>query len=121
MKKAFGGSSKETQPSADGKDPKVPQYKPGQVPPSKYRGKWDQTHQDKLHSFSFSNAFGRRKSSQDRSDYSPTASRRQSTATSGRKSTQRNRDPSRVGHVVENAEGDDDPTNGTVAMLTDIL
>jgi len=112
-KKAFGGgSTKESAAYMEGKDPKVPVYKPGETPPSKYRGPWNQQHQDNLQSFSFSNAFGRRKSSQGASDYSPTATRRQSAITTGRKSTQRDRGPSHVGQVVENVDGDDDPANG---------
>ena len=119
MKKAFGGApTKETAEYMEGKDPKVPVYKPGETPPSKYRGPWNQAHQDKLQSFSFSNAFGRRKSSQGASDYSPTASRRQSTATTGRKSMQKPRQPSHVGQVVENAAGDDDPANGRLRFWT---
>ncbi|KAL9045635.1 MAG: hypothetical protein Q9214_001352 [Letrouitia sp. 1 TL-2023] len=40
-------------------------YRPGEVPPSKYKGPYNREHQQKLHAFSFSNAFqGRRKSEQ---------------------------------------------------------
>lgn len=42
--------------------PKAEYYKPGEEPKLKYRGKIDKEHTDKLHAFSFSDAWSRRKS-----------------------------------------------------------
>ena len=80
MKKAFGGKkSGDNSPSDDGtpKIPGVEYYKPGEIPKSKYRGKWDQDHQDKLHAFSFAAAFRSRRGSE-YSSYSPSGMKAQS-------------------------------------------
>ena len=121
MKRAFGKDSPE-----DGSDPpkkekkqKVPDnvYKPGEpMPRPKYRGPWDKEHQDKLTSFSFAKAFGRRNS--DHSEYSPMGSklpsRRGSFLNVGRMSFARSRQHSHVDPaLMEATEGDDDVANGT--------
>ena len=61
--------------------PKLPDnvYKPGEpMPRPKYRGPWNQAHQDKLSAFRFgsiSGMAGRRRSSAQASDYSPMGSK----------------------------------------------
>lgn len=115
MKKAFGRTTSEgSSPTVSKTNSNVEYYKTGEIPASKYRGPWNKQHQEKLHSFSFGEAFGRRKSDV-ASDYSPKGSRapsrRESFLSMGRKSVQKNREQSHVGQVVENA-GDDDPANG---------
>src|SRR4051794_13386886 len=80
MKKAFGGKKSEDNSPNDTGTPKIPgleYYKPGQGPKSKYRGKWDQDHQDKLHAFSFAAAFRSRRGS-GQSIYSPSGRKAQS-------------------------------------------
>jgi hypothetical protein len=80
MKKAFGGKKSGENSPSDAGTPKIPgieYYKPGEVPRSKYRGKWDQDHQDKLHAFSFAAAFRSRRGSGD-SSYSPSGLKAQS-------------------------------------------
>jgi hypothetical protein len=80
MKKAFGGKKSGESSPSDAGTPKIPgveYYKPGQIPRSKYRGKWDQQHQDKLHAFSFAAAFRSRRGSE-YSSYSPSGLKAQS-------------------------------------------
>ena len=67
--------------------PGLEYYKPGEIPRSKYRGPWNQKHQDHLKAFSFTDAWNRRRSGQ--SQYSPHGSRMPSRAPS--------RVPSRTG------------------------
>lgn len=64
--------------------PKIEYYKPGEEPKPKYRGKIDKEHADKLHSFSFSDAWSRRKStvSEGHGTMSPGGTMAQSRATS---------------------------------------
>ncbi|KAL8738410.1 MAG: hypothetical protein Q9181_000781 [Wetmoreana brouardii] len=85
-------------------------YKPGEIPASKYNGPYDKKHQQKLHAFSFANAFqGRRKS--EHSLYSPMGSRlpsRVSSFISRRSFGPRSRQQSRVEDtLMENNEADD--------------
>ena len=134
MKRAFGkpdgadGSDVSESPSKAStrktrkQKPEYPEnvYKPGEVPPSKYKGPYNREHQQKLHAFSFSNAFqGRRKS--DQSLYSPMGSRlpsRMGSFKSRKSLAPRSRQHSRVGDtVVENSEGDDAVENGMRANL----
>ena len=80
MKKAFGGKKSGDNSPGDTGTPKIPgiqYYKPGEVPKSKYRGKWDQDHQDTLHAFSFAAAFRSRRGS-GYSNYSPAGTKAQS-------------------------------------------
>lgn len=80
MKKAFGGKKSGDNSPDDTGTPKIPgiqYYKPGEVPKSKYRGKWDQGHQDTLHAFSFAAAFRSRRGS-GYSNYSPAGTKAQS-------------------------------------------
>ncbi|KAL8647949.1 MAG: hypothetical protein Q9226_006217 [Calogaya cf. arnoldii] len=83
-------------------------YKPGEIPPSKYKGPYNQEHQVKLHAFRFKTAFqGRRKSEQ--SLYSPMGSRLPSRKGSflSRRSFARSRQQSRVEDILmENNESD---------------
>jgi hypothetical protein len=113
MKKALGRtiSDENATPTlgSSGAKPGVEVYKPGEIPPSKYRGAWNKEHQEKLHTFSFADTLGRRKSSY--SDISPGGTRRSSWIGFGKKEKHPN-EPSHVRHIVENAAGDDDPTNG---------
>ena len=106
-------------------------YKPGEVMPRpKYRGPWNQAHQDKLSAFSFGSSSRRRSSATVRtgSEYSPMGSKLPSRGQSRRNSsiswsslTGRKRPPlesreaSGFGHedrVDENGEADDDVGNG---------
>lgn len=87
MKRALiGGSSDSSDPNRagikNGKKEKLPDnvYKPGEaMPRPKYRGPYNQAHQDKLTAFSFGDAWSRRKSSMSQktqgSDFSPMGSR----------------------------------------------
>lgn len=131
MKRALGrsGSSNEgsdltttsTNKSTKSKKPKKEKlpdniYKPGEpMPRPKYRGPYNQAHQDKLSAFSFGDAWRRRKSSATAgSDMSPMGSRLMSRRASmwSRKS---NKLGSRQGSEfqgVEEGEGDDDVANG---------
>src|SRR3954469_17807120 len=80
MKRAFGGKKSGDSSPSDAETPKIPgveSYKPGELPRSKYRGKWDQDHQDKLHAFSFAAAFRSRRGS-GHSIYSPSGRKAQS-------------------------------------------
>ena len=104
MKRAFGTSNTEYDPAnplthsiskKSKKDYPDNVYKPGEaMPRPKYRGPWNQAHQDKLSSFSFGDAWKRRKSSAETnisapgadSEYSPMGSRLPSRGTSRRNS-----------------------------------
>ncbi|MCJ1277076.1 hypothetical protein MMC21_004885 [Puttea exsequens] len=84
MKRALGRtnssgalSKTDTAQSKKPKKEKLPNnvYKPGEkMPRLKYRGPWNQAHQDNLSSFSFGDAWKRRKSSANE-EYSPMGSR----------------------------------------------
>ncbi|KAI9701205.1 MAG: hypothetical protein M1836_001874 [Candelina mexicana] len=92
-------------------------YKPGEVPPSKYRSPYNKPHQDKLKAFSFGDTFSRRKS--DQTEISPMGSRmssRKNSAIDGQALAQPRR--SHVGKVVENAEADDDSQVGLSRQAT---
>ena len=93
MKRAFGASNTEYDPAnplthttskKSKKDYPENVYKPGEtMPRPKYRGPWNQAHQDKLSAFSFGDAWKKRKSSagtnksgpRGDSEYSPMGSR----------------------------------------------
>ncbi|KAL8694932.1 MAG: hypothetical protein Q9218_000503 [Villophora microphyllina] len=133
VKKAFGKSNEEvSETSSDlshvqlkasskkSKKPKVDDYpdnvyKPGEIPESKYKGPYDKKHQQKLHAFSFANAFQERRKSE-QSLYSPMGSRLPSRVGSfiSRKSFgPRSRQQSRVEDtLMENTEADDTVENG---------
>lgn len=122
MKKAFGGKkSGDNSPSGTGTPgiPGVEYYKPGQVPKSKYRGKWDQDHQDKLHAFSFAAAFRSRRGS-GHSVYSPSGRKAQSRrpsyfskiSKSDADDTSVRRKSTNPGKVAEDADDQGDATNG---------
>ena len=120
MRKALGRSND------DGSDPmakkakkeKLPDnvYKPGEpMPRPKYRGPYNQAHQDKLSAFSFGDAWKRRKSSGTvGSDMSPMGSRLMSRRNSAwsKKSKLGSRQNSTFAGVEESGEGDDDVANG---------
>ena len=90
-------------------------YKPGEsMPRPKYRGPYNQAHQDKLSTFSFGDAWKRRKSSGTvGSDLSPMGSRIMSRRNSAwsKKSKLGSRQNSAFAGV-ESGEGDDDVANG---------
>lgn len=114
-------SKASTRKSKREKDYPENMYKPHEVPPSKYKGPYNRDHQQKLHAFSFSNAFqGRRKSEQ--SLYSPMGSRlpsRMGSFKSRKSLASRSRQHSRVGDIVmESNEGDDAVENGMMAIPT---
>jgi len=96
MKKAFGTkrSGESTPSGAQTPSPNgpgtPPQFTPTEVNMLKKRGKWDQQHQDRLLSFSFADAWNRRRSSAHTS-YSPAGTKSQSRRSSwkSRKSTPR--------------------------------
>ena len=131
MKRAFGrpnsqdGSELSHSTSKSSKNPKAEQsdhvYKPGEpMPKPKYGGPYNKEHQEKLSSFSFSDAWKSRRKS-DNSLYSPLGSRLPSRLPSqvgslkSRKSVTaaRSRQQSHVeSMLVENADGDDDVMNG---------
>jgi hypothetical protein len=122
MKKAFGGKKSGDNSPSDAGTPRIPgveYYKPGEIPSSKYRGKWDQAHQDKLHAFSFAAAFRSRRGS-GYSSYSPSGLKAQSRRAShiSRKSKSDVDDKSlrrkstNPGRVTEDAEDQGDVTNG---------
>ncbi|KAL8842220.1 MAG: hypothetical protein Q9170_000626 [Blastenia crenularia] len=137
VKKAFGKSSEE--PSETNSDMSQVQsktaakkakkqkteypdnvYKPGEIPESKYKGPYNKAHQQRLHAFSFGNAFqGRRKSEQ--SLYSPMGSRLASRAgsfISRRSLGPKSRQQSRVEDtLMENNEADDDVENEEAPKL----
>ncbi|KAL9133619.1 MAG: hypothetical protein Q9175_005200 [Cornicularia normoerica] len=90
-------------------------YKPGEpMPRPKYRGPYNQAHQDKLSAFSFGDAWKRRRSSGTvGSDLSPMGSRiisRRNSAWS-KKSKLGSRQNSAFAGVEESGEGDDDVAN----------
>lgn len=153
LKRAFGGGD-----SADDYDPSNPLthgsskkakknlpdnvYKPGEaMPRPKYRGPWNQAHQDKLSAFSFGDSWSRRKSStppikpkRRNSEYSPMGSKLPSRGPSRRSSNwstfsmkagkrpwgtgsrqqsrQNVHDAARQQSVKEVNEGEDDVMNG---------
>ena len=121
MKRAFGrapstgdGSELAKTTSKASKKDAENIYRPGEMPKPKYRGPYNQAHQDKLSAFSFGGAWTRRKS--DQSQYSPMGSRlpsRRGSMLGGRSPEARSRQHSYVGQVVENIEGDDDIANGS--------
>ena len=153
LKRAFGGSSNNdydpsnplTQPPNKKSKKDYPEnvYRPGEsMPKPKYRGPWNQAHQDKLSAFTFGDAWKRRKSNmtnksaqsaQANSEYSPMGSRLPSRGASRRGSTWSafsfkggrrawgvgSREPSRQNihdkgreRLVENDGGDDNVMNG---------
>jgi hypothetical protein len=93
------------------------------LPPSKYRRVVDPKHKQHLEAFSFGSTLRRNSNT---SQYSPMGSRLPSrrnsgSGTPGRKSLQIHRRGDSiggVGKVVENAEDDTDPTNGTSSLLS---
>lgn len=91
-------------------------YKPGEpMPRPKYRGPYNQAHQDKLSAFSFGDAWKRRRSSGTvGSDLSPMGSRIMSRRNSAwsKKSKLGSRQNSAFAGVQESGEGDDDVANG---------
>ena len=105
LKRAFGGSSPSeydpSNPLTHGIQKKAKTdhpadvYKPGEsMPKPKYRGPWNQAHQDRLSAFSFGDAWRGRKSSEmtvksvkANSEYSPMGSRLPSRGPSRRGST----------------------------------
>lgn len=91
-------------------------YKPGEpMPRPKYRGPYNQAHQDKLSAFSFGDAWKRRRSSGTvGSDLSPMGSRIMSRRNSAwsKKSKLGSRQNSTFVGVEESGEGDDDVANG---------
>ena len=132
MKRALGrsGSSAEgsdltatdTNKSTKAKKPKKEKlpdnvYKPGEaMPRPKYRGPYNQAHQDKLSSFSFGDAWKRRESSATgNSDMSPMGSRlmsRRGSAWSRRSNKLGSRQNSEFQGPLDEGEADDDVTNG---------
>ena len=91
-------------------------YKPGEaMPRPKYRGPYNQAHQDKLSAFSFGDMWKRRKSSATgNSDISPMGSRIMSRRGSAwsRRSKIGSRQNSGFAGVDEGEDGDDDVANG---------
>lgn len=83
LRKAFGGEknvndrSSSTLNNSSPKRTDIDHQKPGEKPRSRYRGAWDQRHQEQLHAFSFESAFRSRKSSIP-SSYSPGGNHAQS-------------------------------------------
>ena len=96
-------------------------YKPGEpMPRPKYRGPYNQAHQDKLSAFSFGDAWKRRKSSGTvGSDLSPMGSRIMSRRNSAwsKKSKLGSRQNSAFAGVEESGEGDDDVANGMTMFV----
>lgn len=113
MKKTLGRTTSEENTPTLGKASKdgVEVYKPGEAPKPKYRGNWNEEHHKKLHAFSFTDTFGRRKSSAG-GDISPGGTRRSSLVGLGKAQKEKHHDPSNLGQMGENADGDDDPANG---------
>ena len=128
VKKALKRNKSSDHDSSDSppKRTDIEYYKSGEIPRSKYRGPWNQKHQDQLHAFSFEDAFRDRKNSIPAS-YSPRGtlaqSRRSSWVSRVRSSLgsrsgpedsnaeQRKSHTSHVGLVVE-ADEDADVGNG---------
>jgi hypothetical protein len=96
------------------KSNKENQYKLGEpMPAPKYGGKPNYTHQSMLRGYDLRSAFGPLRRKSENSEISPGNSRgpsRRGSALEARKST--GHKPTRVGHIMESAEGDDDPVNG---------
>lgn len=122
-------------------------YKPGEsMPRPKYRGPWNQAHQDKLSAFSFGNSWSRRRSStptnkskRRNSEYSPMGSKLPSRGPSRRSSNwstfsakaskrawgmgsrqqsgQNVHDGNQQQSVKEAVEGDDDVMNGKFGLF----
>ena len=133
MKRALGRSTStsngtdlsqsDTNKSTKAKKPKKEKlpdnvYKPGEVMPRpKYRGPYNQAHQDKLSAFSFGDVFKRRRSSATQnSDISPMGSRvlsRRGSAWS-RRSKLGSRQNSNFAGVAERDDDEDDVENGTL-------
>lgn len=105
-------------------------YKPGEIPRSKYRGPWNQKHQDKLEAFSFKDASRDRKTSMPVA-FSPRGTQAQSRRSSwvsrarsslgGRSHTEDGSSgravshPSHIEQVVEGADDDNEVGNGKSA------
>ena len=129
MKRTFTNNKSGDNSPSDPATPKIPgveYYKPGEVPRSKYRGNGDKAHQEKLHSFSFADAFKNRRHS-GTSSYSPGGTRAQSRRASyfSRSSKQSDVDGTSLrrkstnpGRVQEAAEDEGDITNGQYPMLS---
>lgn len=131
MKRALGRSNSssngtdltqtDTNKSKKPKKEKLPDnvYKPGEpMPRPKYRGPYNQAHQEKLSAFNFGDIWNRRKSSAN-SDISPMGSRVMSRRGSAwsRKSRMGSRQNSGGFDGVEEGEADDDVANGTFIQL----
>ena len=91
-------------------------YKPGEpMPRPKYRGPYNQAHQDKLSAFSFGAAWKKRRSTNTvGSEMSPMGSRAMSRRNSAwsKRSKLGSRQNSAFAGVEESGEGDDDVANG---------
>lgn len=91
-------------------------YKPGEpMPRPKYRGPYNQAHQDKLSAFNFGAAWKKRRSTHTvGSEMSPMGSRSMSRRNSAwsKKSKLGSRQNSAFAGVEESGEGDDDVANG---------
>ena len=104
-------------------------YKLGEQPRPKYRGPYNRQHQEKLHAFSFSNAFSMRRKSQT-SEYSPMGSRMPSRTGSllGRESWGLGRgsrrqsvvDPGMVEGLRENLDEGTDVGNGEFPSVDEL-
>lgn len=129
MKRTFTGSNKSGDNSpTDPSTPKIPgveYYKPHEIPRSKYRGNGDKAHQERLHAFSFADAFKSRRHS-GTSSYSPTGTKAQSRrasyfSKSSLKSevdgTSLRRKSTNPGPVREDADDDGDVANGQNPVL----
>jgi hypothetical protein len=57
VRRALKGSKGKSDDNNPPQRTDIEYYKPGEIPRSKYRGPWNQKHQDKLHAFSFEDAF----------------------------------------------------------------
>jgi len=130
MKRTFTGGNKSGDNSpTDPSTPKIPgieYYKPNEVPRSKYRGNGDKAHQERLHAFSFADAFKNRRHS-GTSSYSPTGTKAQSRrasyfSKSSLKSevdgTSLRRKSTNPGPVKEDADDDGDVANVGVSRPT---
>jgi hypothetical protein len=141
VRKAFGGKKNgDASPSSGSSSPPkrtdIEYYKPGEIPRSKYRGPWNQTHQDKLQAFSFDGA-GRDRKGSIPSAYSPRGTHAQSrrsswvsrarSSLSGRSehgdtnTARRKSHASHVGQVIENEDDDADVANGKQPKRTIII
>ena len=134
VRKALKGN-KSSGDDSSGSPPKrtdIEYYKPGEIPRSKYRGPWNQKHQDQLHAFSFGDAFRDRRKSIPAS-CSPRGtlaqSRRSSWVSRARSSLgsrsgmednnaeRRKSHASHIGQVVEANEEDADGGNGRYCCM----